>query len=158
MTMLSQVKLENFPAIFAAELAGETSVEKRTGKWNCTLSEMLVGEYLIMPLTSAKLLKAEGSLMNNCWREYISRCLESTYCVFSIRTRSGERLATLGIACDDGYWRFDQCLGPSNGNVLEEPHHYLDDDGVLQTEWFATELYYVAHDVVRLMNVPACCH
>ncbi len=74
--MLSQSKVENFPAIFAAELAVESSVEKRSGTWKCTLSEMLVGEYLIMP----------------------------------------------------------------------------------QTEWFATELYYVAHDVVRLMNLPACCH
>jgi hypothetical protein len=158
MKMLSQSKVENLPAIFSSELAVETSVEKRSGKWKCTLSEMLVGAYLIMPLTTVKLLKSEGYLMNNCCREYVSRCLESMYCVFSIRTRSGERLATLGIACDDGYWRFDQCLGPSNGNVLEEPHHYPDEDGVLQTEWFATELYYVAHDVVRLMNLPACCH
>ncbi len=156
--MLSQLKVENLPAIFATELTGETAVEKRSGKWTCTLSETLVGAYLIMPLTSAKLLKAEGYLMNNCCRDYVSRCLESKYRVFSIRTRAGERLATLGIACEDGYWRFDQCMGPSNGNVLEKPHHYLDEDGVPQTEWFATELYYVAHDVVRLMNSTVCCH
>ena len=156
--MLSQSKVENLSAILATELAVEPLVEKRSRKWKCTLSEMLVGEYLILPLTSAKLLKSESYLMNNCCREYVSRCLESKYSVFSIRTRSGERLATLGIACDDGFWRFDQCLGPSNRNVLEEPRHYLDDDGVLQTEWFATELYYVAHDVVRLMNSTVCCH
>jgi len=105
------------------------------------------------PVIFSSLPRSERKLL------FSDNLLESTYCVFSIRTRSGERLATLGIACDDdGYWRFDRCMGPANGNVLEEPRHYLDEDGVLQTEWFATELYYVAHDVVRLMNVPACCH
>ncbi len=156
--MLSQSKVENLQVILATESAVETSVEKRSGKWKCTLSEMFIGEYLIMPLTSAKLLKSEGYLMNNCCREYVGRCLELKYCLFSIRSRSGERLATLGIAYDEGYWRFDQCFGPSNGNVLEEARHYLDEDGVLQTDWFATELYYVAHDVVRLMNSTVCCH
>jgi hypothetical protein len=156
--MLSQSKVENLNAIFSTELAVGSSVEKRSGKWKCKLSEMLVGEYLIMPLTSTKLLKSEGYLMNNCCREYIGQCMALKYCVFSIRSRSGERLATLGLAYDEGYWRFDQCFGPSNGDVLEETRQYLDEEGELQTEWFATELYYVAHDVVRLMNSTICCH
>jgi hypothetical protein len=156
--MLSQSKVQNLNAFSVTMLAAGTSVEKRPGKWKCKLSERLIGEYLIMPLTSAKLLKSEGYLMNNCSREYISQCMALEYCVFSIRRRSGERLATLGLACDEGYWRFDQCFGPSNGDVLEETRQYLDEEGELQTEWFATELYYVAHDVVRLMNSTVCYH
>jgi hypothetical protein len=156
--MLSQSKVEKLNAFLATKSAGGTSVEKRPGKWKCKLSEMLVGKYLITPLTSAKQLKSEGYLMNNCCREYIHQCMVLKYCVFSIRRRSGERLATLGLAQDEGYWRFDQCFGPSNEDVLEETRQYLDEDGELQTEHFATELYYVAHDVVRLMNSTARCH
>lgn len=157
--MLSQSKVENLNSFFTAKLPAGALAGKRSGKWNCKLSEMLVGEYLIIPLTSAKQLKSEGYRMNNCCREYTSRCMALEYCVFSIRSRSGERLATLGLAYDDGYWRFDQCFGPSNGEILEETRQYLDEDGELQTECFATELYYVAHDVVRLMNsTVVCCH
>ena len=90
--------------------------------------------------------------MNNCSREYSSPCADGKYTIFSIRTRSGERMATLGIRNDEGYWRFDQCSGPSNGDVLEEVNEYYDDEGILQTEYLPTEIYYVAHEVVRLMN------
>ena len=90
--------------------------------------------------------------MNNCSRDYARKCEAFEYCIFSIRKRTGERLATLGIANDQGYWVFDQCYGPSNTDVLEETYEYLDEDEVLQYDWEPTELYYVAHEVVRLMN------
>ena len=90
--------------------------------------------------------------MNTCCRDYREQCAELSYCLFSIRTRSGERLATLGLTCRGGYWRFDQCVGPSGMEVLEETRSYLDEDGELQEEIYATELYYVVHEVVRLMN------
>ena len=75
-----------------------------------------------------------------------------TYCLFSVRSRSGERLATLGLTCIEDYWRVDQCFGPSNTEVMEETRTYLDEDGELQEELFATELYYVTHEIARLMN------
>jgi hypothetical protein len=150
--MLSQSKVDYFNDFFATELAAGNSVERRPNKWKCKLSESLVGEYLITPLTSVKLLKSEGYVMNNCCREYVDQCAELKYCFFSIRTRSGERLATLGLEYDHDYWRFDQCFGPSNTEVLEEKRIYLDEDGELQEETSATELYYVACDVARLMN------
>ena len=68
--MLSQSKVDYFNDLFATELAVGNSVERRPKKWKCKLSEMLIGEYLIMPLTSAKLLKSEGYHMNNCCRDY----------------------------------------------------------------------------------------
>jgi len=150
--MLSQSKVEYFNDLLATKLAAANSVERRPNKWGCKLPETLVGDYLIMPLTSAKLLKSEGYLMNNCCRDYVDECAELTYCLFSIRSRPGERLATLGLTCNGGYWRVDQCFGPSNTEVLEETRVYLDEDGELQEELFATDLYYVVHEVARLMN------
>ena len=77
------------------------------------------------------MLKSEGYWMNNCSRDYTRQCQEFEYCIFSIRKRTGERLATLGIANDRGSWSFDQCYGPSNLEVLEETCEYLDEDEVL---------------------------
>jgi hypothetical protein len=150
--MLSQSKVDYFNDLFVTELAAGNSVERRPNKWKCKLSETLIGEYCIMPLTSAKLLKSEGYQMNNCSRDYLDQCAELTYCLFSVRSRVGERLATLGLNCTEGHWRFDQCFGPSNTEVLEETRTYLDEDGEIQEELFATDLYYVAHEVARLMN------
>lgn len=150
--MLSQSKVDYFNDLFVTKSATGNSVNKRSKKWECKLSEMLIGEYFITPLTSAKLLKSEGYQMNNCCRDYVDQCAEMTYCLFSVRSRVGERLATLGLNCNDGHWRFDQCFGTSNTEVLEEIRTYLDEDGELQEELYATDLYYVAHEVARLMN------
>jgi hypothetical protein len=149
--MLSQTTVNELNTIFAGELS-VTSTKRRSGKWKCKLTETLIGEYLITPLTSAKMLKSEGYRMNNCSRDYTRQCEKLEYCIFSIRKRTGERLATLGLAYDRGSWSFEQCYGPSNTEVLEETHAYLDEDDVLQFDCNPTELYYVAHEVVRLMN------
>ncbi len=156
--MLSQTKVEELNARFATKFAMGAVVERKSSKWNCKLSEMLVGNYLIIPITSAKMLKSEGYSMDNCCREYKRQCAKLEYCVFSIRSRSGERLATLGLKYDEYLWRFDQCFGPSNSEVLEETLEFLDEDGVLQTEGYATDIYYVAHEVVRLMNSTTGSH
>lgn len=119
------------------------------------MPETLIGNYLIVPLISVKMLKHEEYLMNSCCREYADDCVDQKYSIFSIRSRSGERLATLGLVYDEDYWRFDQCLGPANKEVMEELSCHLDENGVLHTDVFATELYYVAHEVGRLMNSSA---
>lgn len=150
--MLSQSRVKKSNVGFVHDFAQKKTGSRRAKKWKCKLAETLVGNYLIVPLTSAKMLKSEGYWMNSCCREYIGDCVDKKYLIFSIRSRSGERLATLGLFYDEDYWRFDQCLGPSNTEVLEETKGFLDEDGVLHTELFATELYYVAHEVGRLMN------
>ena len=151
--MLSQSRIiTESNAIFTAELVADASNAKRSGKWDCPLSEVLVGEYWIIPLTSRKLLKSEGYAMNNCCRDYISQCEAMGYCIFSIRNRTGERLATLGLKKEQNYWYFDQCFGASNADVLEEILTYLDENGMEQTESTSSEIYYVAHEVARLMN------
>ena len=150
--MLSQATTTKTKRPSAAELLPRNSSKTCRKKWKCKLKQTLIGDYLAIPLTSEKMLKSESYVMNNCCRNYAAGCAALEYSVFSIRRRSGERLATLGLAYDGDYWRFDQCFGPSNTEVLEEIVVYLDDDGGLQTELFATELYYVAHEVARLMN------
>lgn len=155
--MLSQTQAGRSNVLFAGQLTA-ASGKRRSAKWECRLSEKLIGEYLVIPLTSAKMLKSEGYWMNNCCKEYVHQCADLTYCLFSIRSRSGERLATLGLASEQGSWGLDQCFGPSNIDVLEETLVYLDEDEVVQTEWVPTEMYYVAHEVVRLMNSASCGH
>jgi len=149
--MLLQAKVDNAAAVFSSELVS-VPVERRSRKWDCALSETIIGDYLIVPLTSAKMLKNEGYRMINCCRDYAAQCANLKYCIFSIRTRSGERLASLGLKNDRGYWHFDQCFGLANTEVLEETLEFIDENGVPQTECYPTELYYVAHDVVRMMN------
>jgi hypothetical protein len=150
--MLSQTKVHELNALFAAELNAETSAGRRSGKWECHLTEMFIGDFFIVPLTTTRMLKSEGYAMSNCCREYKELCEQQQYGIFSIRSRSGERLATLGLAKEDGYWRLDQCFGPANSEVLEETCCYLDEDEALQTEYHPTDLYYVAQEVARLMN------
>ncbi len=156
--MRAQAGVEALNTLFAAGLVNETWRGKQPAQWECKLKETLVGEYLIVPLNSAKMLKSEGYLMNNCCRDYIFRCADLAYSLFSIRSRSGERLATLGLGYENGYWHFDQCFGQANSEVLEESLEYFDEDGVLRTEYFPTEIYYLAHEVVRLMNAKPQSH
>ncbi len=125
-------------------------------RWACKLSETLIGDYFVIPLTTVVLLKSESHEMNNNSIDYTHRCANLDFCIFSIRTRTGERLATLGLSCKDGYWQMGWCSGRSNIEVLEESVEYIDDEGTLQTEHYPTELYYVVHEVVRLMNADIC--
>ncbi len=150
--MLSQNNVKDLNVLLGSKLAGEPSTSKRSGKWECVLFEQFIGEYLIVPLTTAKMLKSEGYVMNNCCRDYRHLCEQHRYAIFSLRSRSGERLATLGLVNEDGCWVMDQCFGPSNSEVLEEVLNYLDEEETLQTEYFPAEIYYIAHEVVRLMN------
>ena len=156
--MLSQDQSDTWNTVFTAGLSKGFSSKRRGGKWKCKLDEMLIGDYLITPLTSAKMLKSESYWMQNCCRDFTDPCLDHCYCIFSIRSRSGERLATLGLKNSQGYWHFDQCLGPANTNVLEETFEYLDEDDALQMEFYPTEIYYIAHEMVRLMNCKENSH
>ncbi len=52
--MLSESKVNYLNDFFATELAAGNSVLRRPNKWKCKLPETLVGDYLIIPLISAK--------------------------------------------------------------------------------------------------------
>lgn len=129
-----------------------TKRQRQASKWASKLPEIMVGDFLVIPLNSTKMLKSESYWMNNSSSDYAQQCSKGLYALFSIRTRSGERLATLGLENYCGSWRFDQCHGPSNSEVLEEHFEYLDDDGRYVEEFYPTEMYYAVHEVARLLN------
>lgn len=150
--MLSESQVEKLNSLFAVELAKGHAAKRSSGKWECVLTEVLVGDYVVIPLTSAKMLKSESYWMQNCCWEYTSLCADLEYCIFSIRSRFGKRLATLGLGREGGAWYFEQCFGPRNTQVLETMRECTDEEGFIQNEWATTDIYYVAHEVVRLMN------
>ena len=130
----------------------------KKNKWSCKLKETFVAEYLIVPLISKNSLKNDDYWMSNQFSDYHRFCSDGSYAVFSIRTRSGERIATLGLANEQGHYHLDRCHGVSGEEVLEEVLEYYDDDGTLQQECFPTELYYVCQEIVRLMNSSTQTH
>lgn len=140
-------------SVLLSDVTAPRGNNKRQRWPSCSIKESVIGEYLIVPLTSGGMVKSEGFRMSNCCREYIPLCAQGKYALYSIRTRSGERVATLGLVNDDDHWRLDQCYGYSNGEVLEECLEFIDEEGVVHSECYPTELYYVVHEVVRLMNV-----
>ncbi|PIE00677.1 MAG: hypothetical protein CSA81_13575 [Acidobacteria bacterium] len=135
-----------------------TAVESRkesgrsVRRWDALLTESVIGNYLVVPLVSSKMLRSEAFWMNNCVNGYQAICAAGDYALFSIRTCSGERLATLGMKKNESSWFFDQCFGPENSKVLEENIEYIDEDGILQVESYPTDIYYIAQEVVRLQN------
>lgn len=154
--MLSQIQ-ESHRGLFTAEIK-ERRAEGERGNWYCKLTETIIGEFLITPLNSRKKIQSEAYIMSNCCRQYTDACAALEYGLFSMRSRAGERMATLGLRRKDGHWRFDKCLGPSDAEVAEESLCYCDDNNVVQTESYPTELYYVAQEVVRLMNAREKVH
>lgn len=155
--MLTQTKINSSSSLFTNQLPQSFKNSKKR-KWKSKVSETIVDQFLVIPVTSVKMLRSEAYWMNNCCQDYAGQCANFEYNILSIRSRSGERLATLGVINDNGYWRFDQCFGPSNSNVLEETSEFLDEDDVLQEERFPTELFYVVHEVVRMMNANGDFH
>lgn len=128
------------------------SKKPRRNQWKCPLPMLRIDEFDIIPLTSTKMLKSEGYHMNNCCKDYAAICSEGIYCIFSIRSHSGERLATLGAKKVDDHYSLDQFYGPSNSNVTDVFIDHTDDSGIPNFEWQRTELFYVACEVIRALN------
>lgn len=149
--MQIQTGFESTRSLFTDNLA-VTAPPRRREKWSCGVGETLIGDYLAVPLISSAMLRSESYWMENSCSVEPLKCATADYALFSIRSRSGERLATLRLANRNGCWQLDRCLGPAGTEVLEETMEYIDEDGELQTEWYPTELYYVVQEVVRLMN------
>jgi len=145
---------ENTTGLFGVDITKRCE-EIQRGNWYCRLTETIIGDFLIIPLTSRRKIQSEAYTMNNCCRHYTAACAALEYVLFSLRSRAGERQATLGLRREDGYWHFDQCVGPSNTEVTEESLCYCDENDMILTESYPTEIYYVAQEVVRLMNAPS---
>ncbi len=153
--MLSQQcrELVGTPYLFDVPAVDVRKESGRSGNsWESLLGENVLGDYLVVPLVSAGMLRSEALWMSNCINGYRAICAAGDYAFFSVRTRSGERVATLGVRKDEGCWTLDLCFGPENSTVLEETIEYMDEDGRLQLESYPTDMYYIAQEVVRLQN------
>ena len=149
--MLTQAQVDSLNNIFSTEIA-EARKGART-RWNCPICQIEIGGFLIIPLVSSKMLKSEAHAMRNCVNSYLHECAEEKYCVFSVRDLNKKRIATLGTYNDEGYWVFDQCVGEDNIDVMEEVIESIDDNGKTCYQDVMNDIFYVAHEVVRLMNL-----
>lgn len=152
--MLSSKLVDEMNLLFAQELelARTEKAKKKSGPWSCPIKVTKLDKYVIVPLVSSKKVKSEGYKMQNCVREYITQCQGGSYLLFSILNEEGIRVATLGAIRRDDRWDFDECLGRKNSEVLETQLEYSDVDGFHIVELEYTEIFSVAHEVIRLLN------
>lgn len=152
--MLSPKKVHELNQLFAEELelTKNDKTETWNKKWDCPIQAIQLGKYMIVPLTSRRMVKSEGYIMQNCVRDYIHLCNDGKYLLFSIRNRLNERAATLGVKKRDNRWYFDDCLGKENSVVIEEIIEFLNSENSSEYVTEYTEMFSVAHEVVRLLN------
>ncbi len=149
--MLEQSMVNKLNRVFKPELKA-CHQHQKSNAWNCPIDEVTLEEYLIIPLISARKVKSEGYLMQNCCRDYIPSCVKGKYLLFSIRDLFDRRIATLGARKNGERWVFDQCLGEQNTVVMEQSFDFIGNDGEYISEFTYTEIFSVAHEVIRLLN------
>ena len=136
--------------IFLAEQQARSTSKKPRYRWVSALSQLWLGDFLFLPLTSTKDLVFEGRAMRNCVARYDESCAKGIYRVFSIRDLDEKRLATLGLTFGAFGWKLDQCLGKRNINLITGTAlGFCDDVGFYEVEE-NNDLYYAAQEVARL--------
>lgn len=123
--------------------------KKSNFHWESALAECEIGDFQIVPLTTSRLLRAEGRAMRHCVGNYDELCHQGRARVFSIRDLACRRVATASLIWRDDYWHLDQIKGPRNAEVLESERTFFDGDSTV-TVIEQTEVYYVGHEVLRL--------
>lgn len=123
------------------------SKKKRNLVWESDLTECEIGEFLIIPLTSSRHLRAEGRMMRHCVGTYDELCHKGLARVFSIRDLSGHRLATASLIWREDYWHLEQIKGLRNAEVLESESTFFDGSSRV-TLLEPTELYYIGQEIL----------
>ncbi|MEQ1622891.1 MAG: hypothetical protein ABL919_15945 [Methylococcales bacterium] len=102
---------------FAEQLAFD---QLNSLSWECGLRESEFSGYLFTPLTSAWLVRIEAVKQRHCVDQYIDRCLEGTYRVFSVQHIKNKTAYTLGLSlCDEYEWEIDQLKGFANRTAAD---------------------------------------
>lgn len=122
--------------------------KKRNLEWVSELPECEIGDYLIVPLTTSRQLRAEGRAMKHCAGHYDERCHKGLARVFSIRDLFGNRLATASIIWLDDYWHLEQVKGSQNAEVLESEEVFFNGSSIV-TQLEPTELYFVGQEILQ---------
>lgn len=128
---------------------GPPRKKKRNLHWESALAECEIGDFRIVPLTTSRLLRAEGRAMHHCVGNYDELCHQGRARVFSMQDLVGRRIATASLIWRDDYWHIDQIKGAHNAEVLESEHTFFDGDST-ETLIEQTEVYYVGHEILRL--------
>jgi hypothetical protein len=123
--------------------------KKRNLKWVSDLEACEIGEFMIVSLTTSRSLREEGREMKHCVGRYDELCHNGLFRVFSIRDLLDRRLATMSLKWANDYWRLDQLGGVRSADVGLIVETYFDGERTV-TRIEQAELYYVAHEVLRL--------
>jgi hypothetical protein len=96
--------------------------------WDCLLADYLAqyrkvfpasSLYMIVPLTTGRLLFDESEAMNHCVFTYIDYCIDGSARIFSVRlAQSKERFATAELNRSDSGWKLIQLKGKSNRELI----------------------------------------
>lgn len=127
---------------------GTKRKKKRNLEWASDLPACEVGEFLIVPLTTSRQLRAEGRAMKHCAGHYDELCHRELARVFSIRDLSGNRVATASLIWLDDYWHLEQVKGPENAEVLESEETFFNGNTTV-TQREPTELYFVGQEILQ---------
>ena len=122
--------------------------KKRNLDWTSDLAECVIGEFVIVPLTTSRQLRAEGRAMRHCVGQYDEICHKGLARVFSIRDLSKKRMATISLLWRDDYWHLEQIKGRQNVDVLESESTFFDGNTTV-TLLEPTELHFVSQEVLR---------
>lgn len=132
-------------ALFGLDTKGK---KKLNLEWASAVLRCEIGDYLILPLTTSRLLRAEGRAMKHCVGHYDELCHKGLARVFSVRDISGHRVATASLIWRDDYWHLEQVKGHENAEVLESENTYFDGNSTV-TELAPTELYFVGQEILQ---------
>lgn len=127
---------------------GTKSKKKRNLEWESDLPECEIGDYLIVPLTTSRQLRAEGRAMKHCVGHYDELCHRGLARVFSIQDMSGNRVATASLIWLDDYWHLEQVKGHENAEVQESEETFFNGNSTV-TQLEPTELYFVGQEILQ---------
>jgi hypothetical protein len=127
---------------------GTKRKKKRNLEWASDLPECEIGDFLIVPLTTSRQLRAEGRAMKHCAGQYDELCHQGLARVFSIRDLSGNRVATASLIWLDDYWHLEQVKGYENAEVQESEETFYNGNSTV-TQLEPTELYFVGQEFLQ---------
>jgi len=136
------------PEMFNRCFNGTLSKKKRKLTWTSDLAAFELGNYLVVPLTSSKMLREEGQIMGHCAALYDRLCHEGTVRLFSVQDLIGYRIATVSLLWRDDYWHLEQMKGPRNAGILYEQVAYQF-QGCTAERLDETDLYFVGQEIVQ---------
>lgn len=116
--------------------------------WSSAVESCELGDYVVVPLTTSSELRREGAAMHHCVGTYDLLCATGSLRVFSIRDLDGRRLATMSLMLGPAGWQLGEIKGLMNSEVVLLEELPVDTEQT-RIVWAHTDLYYVAHEVVR---------